>query len=678
MSSSPREAPGREAPREIGPYEVVATLARSGQATVYRAVDPETRLEVVVKVLAARPRDSGAGERFDRELALAASLKHPNVVRILAHGVQGEEPWIATELVPGSSLDAVVKQRRLSLNEAFQVLRAVAKGLDHAHQHGLVHRNLKPRNILVSGDLRTVRVTDFGTARLTSASAEAGTLATGHLSLAGMQYLAPEVAARPEAGDARCDVYSLGAVFYEMLTGRPPAGRISLPSQVAADLPSEIDPLVLKCLAAEPQRRYASVGDLLADADRLEEALRLRLIDELKGVSRVTRRLLGTDGASQGTGKGTARIVAGIGLALLVVGGGAWLLLRDRAPAPQAAAAAGAAAPERASGSTPGEPAAATASSAGRTAGLAAGENPPATELRPAPSASATPSSQGEAAPRRAAEPGASSPPSAAPAVPRAMAEPTPPPAAGSETAGDDGGKGDLDAAEAKIERGLLDQAQADLKAFSAAHPASPLSPRAALLEARVLEAQGKAQQAAAAYVEVGSRFAGSTEAPEAMYRLARLMLTSRRRNQEDEARRVLGELAARYPGSPQAVPALMQKAAIEEQKRLRQADPMLKAAVPAALLTFRSLVEGYPQAPAAEEALWKMGEMYEDLKRYDLAAQAFADLASRFPTTRYDAWFKAGELYEKRLKDAGKAREAYARVPPSSPNFRQAKQKAG
>ncbi len=113
------------------------------------------------------------------------------------------------------------------------------------------------------------------------------------------------------------------------------------------------------------------------------------------------------------------------------------------------------------------------------------------------------------------------------------------------------------------------------------------------------------------------------------------------------------------------------------EKKRIKQSDPVLKATAPASLATYRTLSETFPKAPASEEALWKVAEMYEDAKRYDLAAQALTDLGTRFPSTRYDAWFRAGEILERKVKDKARAKAAYANVPSSSPNYREAQDKA-
>ena len=121
---------------------------------------------------------------------------------------------------------------------------------------------------------------------------------------------------------------------------------------------------------------------------------------------------------------------------------------------------------------------------------------------------------------------------------------------------------------------------------------------------------------------------------------------------------------------------ALQWRAAFEDRQNQKANDATIGRQVPASVLTYRQLVERYPTSAAAEEALWKLANQYEDLKRFDLAAQALSDLGTRFPRTRYDAWWEAGELYEKRLKDSARAKEAYAKVPSSSRRYREAQRK--
>jgi serine/threonine-protein kinase len=182
-------------------------------------------------------------------------------------------------------LDEILKERRLTIAEAITVMRGICRGLAQAHEQGTVHGHLWPHAVLVAPNLNEVQITDFGVAQ---AMGLTGTLSTGSLNLGAFRYLAPEqVDARPGAPppDHRADIYSAGVIFNEMLTGRAPGERLSLPTQLNSELPPEADALVLKCLSRNPTQRYASAVDLLSDLAKLEEASRLRLISELRGIA---------------------------------------------------------------------------------------------------------------------------------------------------------------------------------------------------------------------------------------------------------------------------------------------------------------------------------------------------------------------------------------------------------
>jgi eukaryotic-like serine/threonine-protein kinase len=297
----------------IGPYTVREYLGRAGGSAVYKAADPRGGL-VAVKLFPHRlSEDPATVERFHRELkAVAPVTRHPHLAQILETGQEGDRLYLAMELVEGTSLDRLLKQRRLSLAEAFTVIRGVCRGLAHGHQHGLVHRSLTPRTVLVSPDFDLVKVSDLGaTAFETAMPNLTATLSTGEIHLGALYYLAPETLEGQKA-DARADLYSAGVIFHEMLTGRSPGPKFALPSQIDPTLSQEIDVVVLRCLARRPDERYASAGDLLAALDRLEEILRLRTLTEIRGISQAGSRLLG------GSEKGKKTPLY-VGLAVLVL-----------------------------------------------------------------------------------------------------------------------------------------------------------------------------------------------------------------------------------------------------------------------------------------------------------------------------------------------------------------------
>jgi len=203
-------------------------------------------------------------------------------------------------------LDEILKERRLTIGEAITVMRGICRGLAQAHEQGTVHGHLWPHAVLVAPNLTEVQVTGFGG---TPVLGMTGTLSTGALDLGAFRYLAPEqTEPRPGAPppDHRADIYSAGVIFHEMLTGRAPGERLSLPTQLNSELPPEADVLVLKCLARNPSERYASAIDLLAALAKLEEASRLRLISELRGI------------AQAGSGR-RPLLIAGIALLLVIL-----------------------------------------------------------------------------------------------------------------------------------------------------------------------------------------------------------------------------------------------------------------------------------------------------------------------------------------------------------------------
>jgi serine/threonine-protein kinase len=293
-----------ETPTQIGPYRVTGLLGRGGSSPVFQAVAPGTGRAVVVRLLSPHLKENAAGaQRFEREARALAASPHPNILQILDTGVDGSRPYLVTELVPEArSLAQVLRERRLDVNEALPVMKGICRGLAHAHQAGVLHHHISPHAILVSPDLSTVKLTEFGFTRVESLGLT-GTLSTGAITLGAFNYLAPEQVEGSGAADHRTDLYGVGAVLQEMLTGRPPSGKFTLPSQVNGQLPPETDVIVLKCLARNPAERYVTALELLADLGRLEETRKIRLLSELREIK-----------ASSGSRRGL--VVAGIVLLL--------------------------------------------------------------------------------------------------------------------------------------------------------------------------------------------------------------------------------------------------------------------------------------------------------------------------------------------------------------------------
>ncbi|HEX2295501.1 MAG TPA: Stk1 family PASTA domain-containing Ser/Thr kinase, partial [Actinomycetota bacterium] len=265
-----------------GRYAVLEPVGSGGMAEVYRARDELLGRDVAVKVLSDRlSRDRSFVERFRREAQSAANLNHPNVVSLYDYGADDGAYYIVMEYIEGKSLGDIVGESGALLPErAAEIASDVAAALERAHSSGLVHRDIKPTNIMITSSGQT-KVTDFGIARALGQSTEQTQMTQTGMVIGTAAYLSPEQA-QGNPVDARSDVYSLGCVLYEMLTGRPPfTGDAPLaiaykhvredavpPSTVNPDVPRELDAVTLKALAKNPDNRYASAHEMREDLQR--------------------------------------------------------------------------------------------------------------------------------------------------------------------------------------------------------------------------------------------------------------------------------------------------------------------------------------------------------------------------------------------------------------------------
>ena len=222
----------------------------------------------------------------------------------------------------------------------------------------------------------------------------------------------------------------------------------------------------------------------------------------------------------------------------------------------------------------------------------------------------------------------------------------------------------------------LYDQALADLKSTIGRNHSSATTSDAYVLMGTVYERQGRVDDAMASLVELRSKFETTAAVAEGTYMLGDLMGKSKRSDRDTAAVQLFDEVVAQHPTSPWAPRALARKAAIEERGRARVVDQQVGTSVPVALLTYRTLAQNYPGVPEEEVALDKLSVMYDELKRYELAAQALDELTRRFPNNTRDSAWRAGEIYEKRLRNDERARSAYAAVPAKSPRYADAQKK--
>jgi beta-lactam-binding protein with PASTA domain/predicted Ser/Thr protein kinase len=342
-----------------GRYELGALIGYGGMAEVHRGRDVRLGRDVAVKVLRADlARDPSFQNRFRREAQAAAGLNHPSIVAVYDTGEDrdGEEitPYIVMEFVEGRTLrEVLTSEGRLPVRRAMEVTAEVCGALDFSHRSGIVHRDVKPGNVMIT-NTGAVKVMDFGIARALADNAATVTATAAVIGTA--QYLSPEQA-RGESVDARSDVYSTGCLLYELVTGHPPFTGDSPvaiayqhvrenpqpPSSANPEIGKELDSIIMKALAKNPLNRYQTSGEMRADLQRaiggqpveaesvMTDAERTQFIATPSARSGVLTPVYDDDddnGGHRGALIWTAVIVA----LLLVIGIGAWAVLHSGKP----------------------------------------------------------------------------------------------------------------------------------------------------------------------------------------------------------------------------------------------------------------------------------------------------------------------------------------------------------
>src|SRR6266436_1403510 len=273
--------PGAESdrPERFGPYRVEDRIGAGGMGVVYLALDEALQRQVALKtLLPALAADPEFVARFKREAQSAAALNHPNITQIYTIGQEGQVPFFAMELIRGRSLDAILKEKgAIPAAEAAGYILQAAKGLRHAAEKKLIHRDVKPSNLMLAED-GVVKITDFGLAK--AARAETQLTATGEV-LGSPGYISPEQASGAVL-DARSDIYSLGATFYHLVTGRLPfeaptpvamivkhmSEPLRSPRAVNPAVPYPIASIVQKMMAKRAGERFQDYDALIRELER--------------------------------------------------------------------------------------------------------------------------------------------------------------------------------------------------------------------------------------------------------------------------------------------------------------------------------------------------------------------------------------------------------------------------
>jgi serine/threonine-protein kinase len=326
--SPPPPEPVKEAPPDdrqvaelkpgdkIGVYRVEKMIGRGGMATVYKVLDVPKQRVAALKVLKKRFSSSlKAIARFDREFLALESLDHPNIVRVLDKGVEGGINYFVMEYVDGASLSRLLRYRKLTLNTKAQILLQAAAALDYAHRRGIVHRDVKPDNILIDRTGRA-RIADFGIAQITRSRLPLTSITVVSSFMGTADYMAPEQRVDAKSVDHRADIFSFGVMLYEVFTGRLPLGNFALPSQVNPELSKRMDGIILRALRQDPAERYQSMAEL---ADDLKREM------QTSGLSKLKARLsliLQTESWRRFL---NIRVVGAVSLFGIIIGGLLWL-----------------------------------------------------------------------------------------------------------------------------------------------------------------------------------------------------------------------------------------------------------------------------------------------------------------------------------------------------------------
>ncbi|MFO0941810.1 MAG: serine/threonine-protein kinase [Pirellulales bacterium] len=253
--------------------EIKRLIGRGGMGAIYLARQTALDREVALKIIAKEVSDDPMFvERFEREAKTLAKLSHPNIVTVYDFGrTQSGMAYLIMEFVDGVNLREALATKSVGAEDALSLIATMCQALDYAHSKGVVHRDIKPENILLGED-GSLKIADFGIAKIVDESKRAPTLTATRQVLGSLHYLAPEQIESPEQVDHRVDLYALGVIFYELLTGQLPLGNFEPPSSITPRVDKRVDAIVLKTLSRRPAHRYQNASQLKSDIDQINSS----------------------------------------------------------------------------------------------------------------------------------------------------------------------------------------------------------------------------------------------------------------------------------------------------------------------------------------------------------------------------------------------------------------------